>query len=217
MITTPGRKTILCYGDSNTYGQKSASYDRFAINERWTGILQNLLGSDFEVIEEGLGGRTVDIDELEREGRNGRTYFVPCLNSHLPLDLVIIMLGTNDLKVPANRNVAEIVDGIRKLVQIAQHKQVGVLLVAPAPLDASAPNWTFFGEGMMDETSAKKSRQLVTQLEKLAAELHCSYFAVGSVATTGSDGIHFDQASHQRLAEALTPVIKNLLQPINLL
>ncbi len=91
-------KTILCYGDSNTHGFNPATQGRFSLSERWTGVLMRELGSDYHVIEEGLGGRTTVWDDPIMESRNGRDYLLPCLWSHKPLDLVIIMLGTNDLK-----------------------------------------------------------------------------------------------------------------------
>ena len=91
-------KTILCYGDSNTYGLKSDLVSRYPRNVRWTGILQEKLGSEYYVIEEGLGGRTTVWDDPVEDYKNGKKYLLPCLDSHKPLDLVIIMLGTNDLK-----------------------------------------------------------------------------------------------------------------------
>ena len=90
---------ILCYGDSNTWGYNPSTKERYDRYERWTGILQFTLGDEYHVIEEGLNGRTTVWDEpIEGEYKNGKTYLVSCLESHKPLDLVIIMLGTNDLK-----------------------------------------------------------------------------------------------------------------------
>ena len=103
-------KTVLCYGDSNTYGAKPIGFDildspliagdmRFSRDERWTGILQKELEPDYFVIEEGLNARTTSFDDpVEGFHKNGKTYLLPCLESHAPIDLVILMLGTNDLK-----------------------------------------------------------------------------------------------------------------------
>ena len=90
-------KTILCYGDSNTYGLMPDSPDRYPRDVRWTGILQKKLGEDYYVIEEGLSGRTTLWDDPIEEHKNGKKYLLPCLETHKPLDLVVIMLGTNDL------------------------------------------------------------------------------------------------------------------------
>lgn len=102
MNTTPHATTILCYGASNTYGQKPDRSGRYAANERWTGILQNALGSTFYIIEEGLNGRTTDLEHPNptKPNRNGLTYFKACLESHMPLSAIIVMLGTNDRKRP---------------------------------------------------------------------------------------------------------------------
>ena len=91
-------KSILCYGDSNTYGLMPDSPDRYPRDVRWTGILQKKLGEDYYVIEEGLSGRTTLWDDPIEEHKNGKKYLLPCLDSHKPVDLVILMLGTNDLK-----------------------------------------------------------------------------------------------------------------------
>ena len=88
-------KTILCYGDSNTWGLNPETLTRYAPDVRWPGILKQELGSDYAIIEEGLSGRTTVWDDPLEGYKNGKTYLSPCLNSHKPLDLVIIMLGTN--------------------------------------------------------------------------------------------------------------------------
>jgi lysophospholipase L1-like esterase len=91
-------KTILCYGDSNTWGFNPVTQDRYPMTERWTGVLAQALGAGYHVIEEGLNGRTTLWDDPIEEWRNGKTYLLPCLWSHKPIDLVTLMLGTNDLK-----------------------------------------------------------------------------------------------------------------------
>lgn len=91
-------KNILCYGDSNTWGYDAETKNRFPPDVRWTGILKRTLGEGYHVIEEGLNGRTTVWDDPIEGYKNGREYLIPCLESHRPLDLVIIMLGTNNLK-----------------------------------------------------------------------------------------------------------------------
>ena len=83
---------ILCYGDSNTWGDSADDSVRYPINVRWTGLLQQKLEDKFEIIEEGLCGRTTTLDDPKEEGRNGKTYLIPCINTHNPLDLVNLML-----------------------------------------------------------------------------------------------------------------------------
>jgi len=134
-------KTILCYGDSNTWGYNPLTKERYSREERWTGILQKELGEDYEVIEEGLNGRTTVWDDPIEGYKNGKEYLIPCLESHRPVDLVIIMLGTNDLKKRFSLSTFEIANGAKVLVNIVQKSKAGpgeiapkVLLMAPPPV-----------------------------------------------------------------------------------
>ena len=139
----PHPKTVLCYGDSNTYGHATVDRPdgRYAPDERWTGVLAAALGPQWKVIEEGLGGRTtVSDDPIEGAEKNGRTYLYPCLMSHRPLDVVVIMLGTNDLKARFNKTAWEIAAGVGVLVDIVKTAAAGrnegvpeILVVSPPP------------------------------------------------------------------------------------
>lgn len=102
---------ILCYGDSNTWGYISGSdHQKYGNNERWTKILANYLGENFEIIEEGLNSRTLISNDTRpgKEGKNGYEYLIPCLDTHDPIHLVILMLGTNELKFTYNRSAKDI-------------------------------------------------------------------------------------------------------------
>ena len=137
---------ILCYGDSNTWGYISGSdHQRYGDDERWTKKLAKLLGDDFEVIEEGLNSRTL-ISEDERpgkEGKNGYEYLMPCLDTHDPIDLVILMLGTNELKAAYNKTAKEIGEMLEEYfvkVILERKSQTGnryprLLIVAPAVIN----------------------------------------------------------------------------------
>ena len=111
-------KSILCYGDSNTYGLMPDSPDRYPRDVRWTGILQKKLGEDYYVIEEGLSGRTTLWDDPIEEHKNGKKYLLPCLDSHKPVDLVILMLGTNDLKTRFSLTPFDIGASVENLVKV---------------------------------------------------------------------------------------------------
>ena len=105
------KKRILCYGDSNTWGYISGTdHQRYGEKERWTKILAELLGDEFEIIEEGLNSRTLISNDLRpgKEGKNGYEYLIPCLDSHDPIDLTVLMLGTNELKATYNKSIEEI-------------------------------------------------------------------------------------------------------------
>ena len=114
-------RTILCFGDSNTWGDPPGGNGRFAWHERWTGILQDSLGNGFRVIEEGLCGRTTCFDDPFSPNRNGLAYLTVALETHCPLDLLIIMLGTNDLKANFNLSAFDISRGAASLLVAARN------------------------------------------------------------------------------------------------
>src|SRR5262249_21377656 len=158
-----------CYGDSNTNGIPADPEDdvRLAADVRWTGRLQTLLGDSYDVIEEGLSGRTTDVEYDERPGANGRPYFVPCLQTHHPLDAVIIMLGTNDLKTQFHRTAADIADALTgyldDIPMNVTNRDGGpsvTVLVSPAHLDDGQPGFAARTEGNFDGAGVENSRQL---------------------------------------------------------
>ncbi len=133
--------TILWFGDSNTWGVDPASQSRLGPHVRWPGVLGAALGPGAEVIEEGLRGRTTVWDDPFEEGRNGLVYLRPCLKSHAPLDLVTVMLGTNDLKAVFRLGSGEIAAGVAAIIRCIQHSAIGpdssepgVLVISPPPI-----------------------------------------------------------------------------------
>ena len=110
--------TILCYGDSNTYGYNPVNGLRYPKDVRWTGVLQKLLGEQYAVIEEGCNGRTTVFEDIAEPWKAGLGYLKPCLNTHKPIDFVIMMLGSNDLKRMFHATAKEIADGAEQLVSI---------------------------------------------------------------------------------------------------
>lgn len=115
---------ILCFGDSNTFGT-NPSGGRWQLHERWPGVLQELLGGDFRVMEEGLGGRTTVLDDELEGDKSGRRHLPMLLRSHRPLDLVIIMLGTNDMKHRFSMLPVDIAKGAAELGRIAERYDYG--------------------------------------------------------------------------------------------
>jgi len=218
MNTNPTAKTILCYGDSNTWGQTpDKTGRRRPSNIRWTGVLQKNLGDSYDVIEEGLSSRTTDLDYAKKPGRNGRTYLEPCLDSHAPLDVVILMLGTNDFKIEFNRSATEIAEAIRELVKLIQEKTAKydgdpakIVLVSPILVDGDAPRIKEWYAEYYDESSVKKSQELARYLGEVAEDVGCYFADAAQVAKAGEDGIHFDEESHQALGDFLTQHVRNL-------
>lgn len=211
-------KTILCFGDSNTWGAmpqpKRGDGGRYAPDVRWTGIMRAALGAGYTVIEEGLNGRTTCIDDpVEGTRKNGATFLPVALESHYPLDLVIIMLGTNDLKTRFAMQAIDIGFGAGQLAGITLQSAYGpggkapaVLLVSPAPL----VKISWFAE--MFEGGTEKSRKLAAEIEVNARERGAHFFDAGSVIRSSEgDGIHLDADAHETLGKALTERARSIL------
>jgi len=215
MNTNPDAKRILCFGDSNTYGAIPAEDSRYPANVRWTGILQDQLGDDYEVIEEGLRGRTTNVDDLAPgyEDKNGADYLFPCVRSQVPLDVVIIMLGTNDFKKAYGRTAKVVAEANRGLVKTVRKyadtdkKKVQIILMSPSYIldfvTIAKPH--FAG-------SPEKSRQLATELGMIAKEEHCVFIDISKFAfSSEKDGLHLTKESHRLLAEKLANKIKEVV------
>lgn len=226
MITDPDARRVLCFGDSNTYGtcldDSSADgtptpdpdYVQLNADRRWTGVLQRLLGDGFDVIEEGLNGRTTDVDYEDRPGGNGRSYFVPCLLSHRPLDVVVIMLGGNDLKPFFGRTprmIAHALDGY--LDDVAAHvtdrkgRVPSTVLVGPILIDDAAPKYRDVVGENVDPTIPTRSRELALEIRRVAQRRGALYADPSQVARAGDDGLHLSMDSHTRLAELIASTV----------
>jgi lysophospholipase L1-like esterase len=216
--TNPDAIKVLCYGDSNTWGQKPDKTGRYPANVRWTGRLQELLGDDYYIVEEGLGSRTTDLDYQRKPGRNGKAYLVPCLDSHTPLNVVILMLGTNDLKIEFRRSAQDIAQAIEGLVsdirQYSQDKNGNppkIVLVSPIHIDNEAPYFAELYTDYYDEHSAQESHKLAAAFSEIAQKTGCEFVDAASASKAGDDGIHFGEASEAPLAELLKTKVSQLV------
>lgn len=206
-------KTILCYGDSNTWGYDPVSKARYPRKLRWTGILQELLGEDWYVIEEGQNGRTTVHDDPVEGWKNGMTYLLPCLESHHPVDLVVLMLGTNDLKQRFSKPAGDIARSVSRLVHLIQTSGFGpgddaphVLLLAPPPPARLTDLAEMFTGGR------EKSLKLAGEYRAVAADLGCAFLDTGTVIrSSDTDGIHFDADQLPLLAEAVRTKVAEIL------
>lgn len=218
MNTNPDATKVLCYGDSNTWGQKPDKTGRYAADVRWTGKLQELLGNSYYVVEEGLGSRTTDLDYERKPGRNGKTYLVPCLGSHTPLNIVVLMLGTNDLKIEYGRSSEDIaralsglVDDVRQYARDKDGNAPKIILVSPILIDDKAPRFYEFYTDYYDERAMLESHKFADAISDIANQIDCQFVDAASVAKPGEDGIHFSEESHLPLAELLAKEIKGIL------
>jgi lysophospholipase L1-like esterase len=209
-------KTVLCYGDSNTYGYNPENGFRYPADVRWPGVLRGLLGPDYTVVEEGCNGRTTVFDDPEEGWKNGLDYLKPCLNSHKPVDVVILMLGSNDLKRCFGASAADIADGagvlagtIREFCELKQGFAPAVVLVSPpliGPGIGSSPfRYAFDGDAI------DRSRAFADEYRRVAAEKGCVFFDAASVAVASeADSLHLTAESHRKLAEALAEIVRKL-------
>ena len=217
------RRHILCFGDSNTHGYCAEPGDcagggtRFSEEERWTGRLQAALGPEYLVIEEGLSGRTTVFEDPAEEGLRGLDYLVPCLLSHLPVDLLVVMLGTNDVRACFASSAVVICRGMERLLRRALATDCWgaagprILLMPPAPLPEAAER-TGSARDVMGPGCAEKSRALPALYRQLAEQLGCGYFDPAPYVTYNTvDYMHLTRAAHARLAEALVPVVTGMV------
>lgn len=212
-------KRILCFGDSNTWGFVPAAAARYSEDIRWTGRVQKELGCNYHIIEEGLNGRTTAWDDPLRDYMNGLTYAGPCVISHFPLDLIIIMLGTNDLKQRFHLNSWAVAEGIRQILreigkcaQITGESIPEILLISPI----------FVGDGITqspyaDEFEAQRtceiSRQLGKDIYRISQETHTHFMdAALYAAPSAKDSIHMEPEGHAALAEAVVKKIYEIFK-----
>ncbi len=205
--------TILCFGDSNTWGFDPAEVGaRYPRDVRWPGRLAAALGYGFEVIAEGLNGRTATLDSPVADGRNGLTYLLPCLHSHMPIDLVVIYLGTNDLGDRYGLPAGDVAGGVARLVRVVRTSESGpggaapqVLVLCPPPFARLDPEGSFANSG-------EKSRKVGRHFAEFAALLPFELLDLDGVASYSDlDGIHLEADGHAAVATAVEPIVRRML------
>lgn len=206
-------KRILCFGDSLTYGRVPNKNLRYAPSKRWTGVLQADLGIDFEIIEEGLRSRTTDLDLDNARGRNGHSYFYSALLTHLPLDLLILMIGTNDLQEKLNRTVADSTKVLERYLSDLEEAceefemlKPKVLLLAPPIIDEThlKPNTVFKGAG-------EKSKHFAQAYSDFAQKHHLHFFDTSTVVSPDlADGVHLSEESNILLGEEVAIQVQKI-------
>jgi len=205
-------KHILCYGDSNTWGFIPATDgERYPFEVRIPGVIQSQLGDEYRLIEEGLNGRMTMFDDTENPDRNGLKQLPLILKSHRNLDMITIMLGTNDMKNYMHLEAADSSYGMEKTVDLIQHTDWGthesgpkILLIAPPSIVNTE---TGFPE--LSGKAVKKSRELARFYAQVAKEKGCLFLDAASVvATPRTDGIHIDEQGHRHLGRAMSQFIR---------
>ena len=207
-------KNILCFGDSNTFGVNPQG-GRYTRDVRWTGILQKMLGDDYYVIEEGMGARNTVFDDPLEMGptRNGLKALPICLQSHKPLDLVIVSLGINDCRSYFNASPKVIARGVEIICDTIENFQYNQGIKAPKILIVS-PN--YIGDNMekcpyipFDDESRIKSRELLPYYKAVAKNHNYLFLNAAEIAKASEyDQIHMPPEGHKAVAEALFKIIK---------
>lgn len=213
------KKHVVCFGDSNTHGYRAYDNGRFDETERWTHLLQQKLGEDYLIIEEGLSGRTTCFDDAIHEGLSGLDYIYPCLMSHEPVDLLVIMLGTNDTKERFGVSPACIGLGMKRLVAKAKATVDAwaggtprILIVCPKNIDKAYEQTEV--ARTMGRGCAEKSEGLAEEYEKIAGLMGCQFFDANRVVTENNhvDYMHLTAEGHRQLAEGLGDVIRSMFE-----
>jgi len=210
-------KTVLCYGDSLTWGYNPETRDRHALEDRWSSALAASLGDGVHVVADGLNGRTTAFDDHTADcDRNGARTLPTVLHTHAPLDLVIIMLGSNDMKPVMAGSAHATSKGMRRLLELVRlhawpvtdQEPPQILVVSPPPLVETAdPDFAAMFEGGVEQ-----SAMLASFYADLADETGAGFFDAGSVAQCSPiDGVHLDAKNTRAIGRGLTPVARLLL------
>ena len=205
--------TILCYGDSNTYGLNPYYGGRYPEFMRWPRKLQSYLGEEWRVIENGMIGRTTAFDREDAEWKNGLKTLEPVLYTSFPIDVIIFMLGTNDCNALLNLTAEEITAGMEALVLKARSFLNGlqgyvpdIIIAAPHPFDERMLSGPYAHEAT--EKSMEVSRRLPKLYEELAERLDCGYINLEPIVRLSSaDGEHFYPFDGRRVARAIAEII----------
>jgi lysophospholipase L1-like esterase len=204
---------ILAFGDSNTWGSDPATGGRFSRAQRWPSVMERELGSEFEVIAEGLRGRTTVHDDPIEPYRSGADALPPCLMSHAPVDLVILALGCNDLKKRFSLSAFDIAEGAARLIFLVRAYGEGpegaapkILLLAPPPLAKLT------GYAEMFEGATEKSRLVGQRYREIAAQERVAFLDAGAVIRCSDlDGIHYEADQHALLGRAAAEAVRQTL------
>lgn len=212
------KKRILCFGDSLTWGYDPVTCERFDEETRWPCVLQSLLGPDYAVVEEGQNGRTIATDDPTKGFKNGLDYVIPCIESHKPLEMMIIMLGTNDIKSKFGYTAGDIADEMKIFLErVLSYNtfrlggQMKVLLVSP-PLIGEGMSESRFFDKFYDDEALEVSMGLA-QLYRNLAETYGVYFlnSASYVEPSKEDSLHLDAENQRKLGRTIFENIREIL------
>lgn len=207
-------RKIVCFGDSNTYGYITETGRRYKKNVRWPGRLEKLLGDSYQVVEEGLCGRTSAFEDKTEPGLCGLDSIERVIKEQEPLDLLVVMLGSNDCKTQFGAAAEEITEGVKKVIQKAREsssEEFDILLIAPAMMTERIADSGFGSE--FDMRSVAVSRELAKNYQALTEHEKINFLDGSLVTRVGeADGLHLAEEGHQMLAEAVYQKILEIME-----
>ena len=214
-------KKIICFGDSNTYGYNPANGGRFDENTRWPKLLQKHLGSDYEIFEEGQNGRTIaNEDPWEGGTKCGMDYVLPMIETKKPIDLLIIMLGSNDLKTKFNLPAADIAGSLMMmLMKIKGYCEyfigcpdMKILIISPPALSEPFEE-SYFATFFDDRDVVGRSKELATWYKQVADQFGCYFLNATDKVSAGSvDHLHLDPEGHKLMAQLVKDKIEEIFK-----
>ena len=193
---------IVCYGDSNTFGYNPIDGSRYDENVRWTSVLQKNLGTDYEVIDEGMCDRTGFADNPNGFIFSGPKHFPYFINNSGSIDYLVLWIGTNDLMFKYDITLPTIENGLKHLIIMAQTKAKNIIIIPPVILSKSILKGSF--NDRFDNTSIAKSKEVGEIYKRTADTYHCKFFDINEFAKPSDfDGLHFDINTHKIIADKL--------------
>ena len=202
-------KKIICYGDSNTFGYNPKGGSRFGENIRWTSLLQENLGVEYEVINEGVCDRTGFVNNPKGELFSAQKHFPEFINKFEKIDLLVLWIGTNDLQFQYNISIETIESGLEQLLKIGKEKTEHIILIPPVELSGKI----LYGEFnyQFDSESINKSKNVGRIYKKFADLYNCKLFDINTIVKPSDiDGLHYDNNSHKIIANNLSEFILTL-------
>lgn len=211
-------KRILCFGDSLTWGYDPVNRVRFDESIRWPRVMGQILGDEYEVIEEGQNGRTIATEDPAEGEKNGLAYIGPCLETHTPFDVLIIMLGSNDCKRKFSYSAMDIAGEMQILIEKVKaynefrcQNSFKTVLVSP-PLISDAIKDSWLGDSFGYDNAIKLSKELSDWYRKLSQMYGTEFInAADHVKVSDADGVHMDADNQRKLGKILAEFIKSNL------
>ena len=209
MTIKDSAKTIVCYGDSNTWGAKPDRDERYPRSIRWVSVLQSLLGDEYEVINEGLNGRTLVAEDESKTHRTGLRHLAPILKTNEPIYLVVIMLGTNDVKDIYNLSAQDIAKHLEQTISFINKEDSNIKILVVCPTKPVTPS-----DGDTDPRMVRAPKifdELPALYKEVTDKMGCMFInASDYISSSLVDGYHLDPDSHKKLAEVLSEKIKTV-------